>query len=268
MIERPGRLVLLGHPIRHSLSPLFQNAALRSAGIPIEYQPLDVAPAELEVMLRRLTQDRAAGNVTIPHKIAVHDACATLTPLARRVGAVNTFWTEDSALVGDNTDVEGFNALVREVLGEIPRSARVALLGAGGASAAVLAAIEQWDGARALLAGRSPEKGVALAARFPGLAEVADSTSDALRGATIVVNATPVGMTDDRHPVSLDLVPEGATVLDLVYRKGGTSWTRLARERGQRAADGLTMLIAQGAASFERWFGIAPDLDAMRKAVA
>lgn len=267
MSERPGRLVLLGHPIRHSLSPLFQNAALRSAGIPIEYQPLDVAPADLAVMLRRLTQDRAAGNVTIPHKIAVHDACATLTPLARRAGAVNTFWTDDSALVGDNTDVEGFNVLVREVLGEIPTSARIALIGAGGASAAVLAAIEQWNGARALLAGRSPEKGAALAARFESVAEEAPTTRDALRDATIVVNATPVGMTDDRHPVSLDLVPDGAAVLDLVYRRGGTSWTKAARARGLVAADGLTMLIAQGAASFERWFGIAPDLAAMRRAV-
>lgn len=268
MIERPGRLVLLGHPIRHSLSPLFQNAALRSAGIPIEYQPLDVAPADLEVVLRRLTQDRAAGNVTIPHKVAVHDACATLTPLARRVGAVNTFWTEDALLVGDNTDVEGFNALVRAAMGDIPRGARVALIGAGGASAAVLAAIEQWDGARATMAGRSPEKGTALAARFPGVAAVASSTSVALRDATIVVNATPVGMSDDRHPLSVDLIPDGATVLDLVYRRGGTSWSNAARARGLVAADGLAMLIAQGAASFQRWFGIAPDLTAMREAVA
>lgn len=267
MIERPGRLVLLGHPIGHSLSPLFQNAALRSAGILLEYVALDVAPADLAVTLRRLIGDRAAGNVTIPHKRAVYDACATLTPLAEKVGAVNTFWTDHNTLVGDNTDVQGFDALVREVLGDIPTSSRVALIGAGGASAAVLAAVEQWENARVTLTARTPEKGAALARRFAVAAEVAPTTKDALRDATLVVNATPVGMSDDRHPVPLDLIPEGAAVLDLVYRRGGTPWSNAARERGHRAADGLTMLLAQGAASFQRWFGIEPDLEAMRRAV-
>lgn len=267
MNARPGRLVLLGHPVGHSLSPLFQNAALRSAGIPLEFEALDVQPAELAETLRQLVRERAAGNVTIPHKIAVRDACATLTPLAKRVGAVNCFWTQNGLLAGDNTDVAGFNALTYAVLGNIPRSARVALIGAGGAAAAVLAAVEQWEDAQVKVFARSAEKATALAARFNTFAEVTATASDALRDATIVVNATPVGMTDDRHPFPLDLVPERAAVLDLVYRTGGTAWTLAARERGHRSADGLAMLLAQGAAAFERWFGIEPDLTAMRMAV-
>ena len=265
MSDRPGRLVLLGHPVGHSLSPLFQNAALRSAGIPLVFEALDVPPANLAQTLRSLITERAAGNVTIPHKVAVRDACATLTPLARRVGAVNCFWTADGVLAGDNTDVAGFDSLARSVAGP-PKGERVALLGAGGAAAAVLAAIEQWRDARVRSVARSAEKGTALAARFSTFA-TSTTLAEALRGATMVVNATPVGMRDDEHPLPLDQVPRGAVVLDLVYRRGGTAWSNAATSQGHVASDGLPMLIAQGAAAFKRWFGIEPDLDAMREAI-
>ena len=107
----PERLVLLGHPLGHSLSPALQNAALRAAGIPLTYEPVDVPRSVLDDTLADLRRKRAAGNVTIPHKEAVRAACDRLTDTARAVGAVNTFWTAvDGALVGDNTDVGGFAA--------------------------------------------------------------------------------------------------------------------------------------------------------------
>src|SRR5688572_13087235 len=103
-MPRPSRLVLLGHPVGHSLSPRIQNAALRSAGIPLEYVAVDVPPRALDATLDDVIATGAAGNATIPHKESVAGR-ASLTPLARRVGAVNTFWVEDRALHGDNTDV-------------------------------------------------------------------------------------------------------------------------------------------------------------------
>src|SRR6185437_9274147 len=142
-----GMLVLLGHPVRQSVSPIFQNAALRAAGLALTYEALDVEPGALGDRVRALVARRAAGNVTIPHKLAVAGMCETLTPLAQRAGAVNTFWVEQGALAGDNTDVGGFDELARRVLGSIPLGARVALLGAGGAAAAVLTAVERWPGA-------------------------------------------------------------------------------------------------------------------------
>lgn len=263
---RPSRLVILGHPVGHSLSPRMQTAALRSAGIPLDYVALDVSPAELPATLDALVAEGAAGNVTIPHKEAVA-ARASLTPLAQRVGAVNTFWVDGTTLHGDNTDVAGFDVAVRALLGG-PPSGAIAVIGAGGAAAAVLAAAEQWNGAVALVHGRTPERVARLCARFPGAARPAASLAEALSHATMVVNTTPVGFTGDAQPAPLDLIPRRAAIIDLVYRLGGTPWSRAAVARGHRACDGLPMLIEQGAAAFERWFGIRADRAAMWRAVA
>jgi shikimate dehydrogenase len=264
-MPRPSRLVLLGHPVGHSLSPRIQNAALRSAGIPLEYVAVDVPPRALDATLDDVIATGAAGNATIPHKESVA-ARASLTPLARRVGAVNTFWVEDGALHGDNTDVHGFDASVRALLGSPPRGI-VAVLGAGGSAAAVLAAIENWHAAAAVVFGRTRSRVDALCARFPGMARVAPSAREAVRGAALVVNTTPIGLHSDDHPIPLDLIPSDAAVVDLVYRPGGTSWSQAAAARGHRSCDGLPMLVEQGAAAFERWFGVRADREAMWKAV-
>jgi len=264
----PGRLVLLGTPVAHSLSPAFQNAALRAAGIALTYEALDVSPAALADVLRGLVRQRAAGNVTVPHKEAAARLCDRLTPLASRVGAVNTFWTDDDgALVGDNTDVHGAEALARAAFGRTPANVRVALLGAGGSAAAVLAAAERWPGCYVALFARTAERATALAARFRGVAHVEPTLEDALRDARLVVNATPVGLANDAMPVPPARLPRRAAVMDLVYRRGETAWVRAARARGLRGCDGLTMLVEQGALAFERWFGVAPDREAMWSAV-
>ena len=263
----PGRLVLLGHPVAHSLSPRFQNAALRAAHIPLEYEALDVPPDALDVVLAELAASRASGNVTIPHKEAIAARCARRSSLAERCGAVNTFWHEDDALVGDNTDVGGVDAIAAALLGEARATARVALVGAGGSAAAVLAAAERWGSATVRLYNRNVERAHALASRFGDSVEVVDTVERALAGATLVVNATPVGLHDDDVPVPIEALPESAAVFDLVYRANETTWVRAAREAGHRAADGEGMLVEQGALSFERWFGIEPDRNAMWRAL-
>jgi shikimate dehydrogenase len=262
----PSRLVLLGHPLGHTLSPRIHGAALRSAGVDLEYRAVDVPPDALDATLDALIVERAAGNVTIPHKGAVARRCTRLTEVARRAGAVNTFWCEGDALAGDNTDVGGFDENVRALLGATPSDERVALIGAGGAAAGVLAAIERWPGASVRLWARTPARGASLAERFPIVA-ARDTLDDALAGATLVVNATPIGLRDDTHPAPLDALPADAAVLDLVYRPGETAWVRAARARGHRASDGLPMLIEQAALALERWLGIAADREAMWGAV-
>jgi shikimate dehydrogenase len=181
---------------------------------------------------------------------------------------VNTFWHEEGRLVGDNTDVGGLEASVRALLGDDMRSARVALVGAGGSAAAVLAAVERWGSARVSIYNRHMDRAERLAARFPAVAVVAPSLGDALRGATLVVNATPVGMRDQALPVAIELLPSGAAVFDLVYRSGGTAWATAAREAGHRTADGMAMLVEQGALAFARWFAQEPDRAAMWRAMA
>lgn len=264
----PGRLVLLGHPVRHSLSPIFQNAALRHAGITLTYEAVDVPPAELAGVAASLRAVDGAGNVTIPHKRAFAAFCARLTEDAVRAGAVNTFWCEGGEVVGDNTDIAGFETLVRSVLGASPAGAQVGLLGAGGAAAAVCAAVTRWPGGRVRLHGRTPSRAAALAQRFPDCVTVAGSAEAAVAGADLVVNATPVGLDTEAWPMPFDAIPGDAAVMDLVYRQGETAWVRAARARGHRAADGREMLLAQGAHAFERWFGVAPDLGVMRAALA
>ena len=265
MTEWPGRLVLLGHPLGHSLSPTFQNAALRAAGVPLRYETLDIPRSALGPVLNDLHIARAAGNVTIPYKEDVANACERLTAAARAVGAVNTFWTSvDGARVGDNTDVDGFRAAVDHLLDGPPADARVALLGAGGAAAAVLHALEGWPRARVRLFSRTRERAERLARRFTVPAEIAESAGAAVRDASVVVNATPIGRrADDPAPFDLDALASGSAVLDLTYGPKETALVRGARARGHRAMDGLLMLVEQGAVAFERWFNVAPDRGAM-----
>jgi len=263
----PSRLVLLGHPVSHSLSPLLQGAALATAGIDLVYEAVDVAPQRLEQELASLVAAGAAGNATIPHKEAVARICDRLTPTAAIAEAANVWWVEDGELVGDNTDVPGFHILAQRVLACPPNCERVALLGAGGAAAAVLTAIGDWHGSTVRVYNREPGRARRLAARYPDVARAETVVEEALVGATIVVNATPIGLLDEGFPVAIDQIPDGAAVIDLVYRQGDTPWVRAARERGHRAGDGLAMLVEQAALSFERWFGREPDRRAMWSAV-
>jgi shikimate dehydrogenase len=245
-----------------------QNAALRYAGLPITYEAIDVRPDALEGAVRHLVAARAAGNVTIPHKEAMAHHCARLDVVAGRVGAVNTFRVaDDGALEGTNTDVGGFDALAREV-GALRPGSHIALLGAGGAAAAVLAALERWSGATVMLFNRTKERAEALRARFPIVEAVTTTPEDAVRDATVVVNATSLGLrTGDPLPVAIERLRPDAAVVDLVYRRRETAWVRAARERKHAAVDGLCMLLEQGALAFEWWFGIAAPRDVMREAL-
>ena len=268
MRRAPGRLVLVGHPVAHSLSPALQNAALRHAGLPISYEAIDVPPDALDGTLRRLISARAGGNVTIPHKEAVARQCARLDAIAQRVNAVNTFRVaDDGVLEGTNTDVGGFDALAREV-GALHSGARVAVLGAGGSAAAVLAALERWSGATVSLFNRTTTRAAALAEHFPIVTSVAPSAEEAVKAATVVVNATSLGLhPKDPFPVSIDSLRPDAAVIDLVYRPHETAWVRAARQGGHAAVDGLCVLLEQGALAFEWWFDIAAPRDVMRDAV-
>lgn len=262
------RLVLLGQPVAHSLSPAMQNAALARAGLDIRYEALEVPADALAPTLLRLAAEPAYGNVTIPHKEAVYQLAARRTDSAEKVGAVNTFWFERGDLVGDNTDVAGFDALVRWMLGEAPRGARLAVIGAGGAARAVCAAAIAWPARTVSVWNRTHARALEVAARFGDPVVAHESLSSAIREAELVVNATPLGLRpDDPFPADLELLRPDAVLIDLVYHRGGTAWVRAARARGYLASDGSEMLVAQGAEAFERWFGFRPDVEAMRQVV-
>ncbi len=266
----PSRLVLLGHPVSHSLSPRIQNAALVAAGIPIRYSALDILPGDLGQALELLRRDGAAGNVTVPHKEAAFERCDRVTPVARAAGAVNTFWFEGDVLVGTNTDVGGFDCAVRQLLTRHarPLPERVAVVGAGGSAAAVVVAASAWPGVVVTIWARRAAAAERLASRFD-CARAETNLSTAIMGADVVVNATPIGLHDDELPIPLHLLGSAApnsAVVDLVYRPGETEWVRAARAAGFVASDGLPMLIEQGALAFRCWIGIEADRTVMWEA--
>jgi shikimate dehydrogenase len=287
----PGALVLLGHPVAHSLSPTFQQAALDQAHLAVRYRAHDTATAQFAATLAECAAQRVAGNVTIPHKERMFDACDRHTAMAQRVRAVNTFWhDEDGRLVGHNTDVIGALAAMRAVLAAQPHGVdphrgatqtedvrrgaahrerapgeglHVALLGAGGSAASVLVALEQLPVEEVRIWSRTSARAEGLAERTTLPVRVCNTAAQAVARARLVVNTTPIGLADDHQPVPAESLAHDAAVLDLVYRRGETPWVHACRARGHRAEDGLRMLVEQGAAAFSCWFGREPDREAM-----
>ena len=258
------RLVgLLRYPLSHSLSPRMQNAAFAARGLDWAYVPLPVEPARLEAAVAGLVALGFAGaNVTIPHKTAVVSFCDELDSVAERAGSVNTLVIREDRVFGSSTDGA---AVVDQVDAE---GADVLMLGAGGAAQAVATALVEAGCGSLRVAARDSERAHALASRLLTLfperhVGAEESWPPEPRGATLVVNATPVR--DE-----LLLVPEpDQTVVDLAYNadERPTALVAASLERGCRTVDGLTVLVAQGAASFERWTGIPAPLDVMRAAV-
>jgi shikimate dehydrogenase len=179
---------------------------------------------------------------------------------------VNTWWVSaDGHLHGDNTDVGGFDWMVRRDIAA-PRALSIGVIGAGGAAAAVLAAVESWPNCLAHVWNRTPERAKALCERFGFVAHPVDDIG-VVAGADLVVNATSIGLKDDSLPIDLSLIRRDAVVFDLVYRPGETRFVRELRHLGMRATDGLPMLVEQAALAFEQWFGVTADRAAMWRAV-
>jgi shikimate dehydrogenase len=264
----PSALVIIGQPVAHSLSPIFQNAALDQIGSVVRYGRQELAPEQVPAFLAACASERVAGNITLPHKELAMGCVQWTTAVARRVGAVNTFWTEGGTLVGHNTDVAGAAAALRALIGSTPAvwsELPVVMFGAGGSAAATLIALQD-AGARAItIVARTPSRAAALLERLEIDARVVagHEAAGALQDARFVINATPVGVRDDAWPVEIGLLPPRAAVFDLVYRRGETPWVRACRDAGHRAEDGLRMLVEQGAAAFECWFGVPAPRDAM-----
>lgn len=267
-------IALLGDPVAHSLSPRFQNAAIRAAGLDGVYLALRCDAERLPGLLRGIAAAGGAGNVTVPHKRLAATTVDERSEAVVRTGACNAFWYEDGRVHGDNTDVTGFRAAVRELLGGPALGARVLVLGAGGAARAVVVALALDGAARVEVANRTSARAVQL---VEDLRAGAGATSlDALNGPPpreerydLVVNATSLGLReDDPLPLPPEALSASAVALDLVCHLGGTRWVQLLEAHGVRATDGTEMLIRQGAAGFERWWGVPAPISAMRAALA
>lgn len=261
---------LLGDPVSHSLSPRFQNAALRARSLDAVYVALRCSADDLPGLLRGVARAGGGGNVTVPHKAVAAATVDRAGDAVVRTGACNTFWLEDGVVHGDNTDVAGVRGAVRALLGRDPAGARVLLLGAGGAASAAVCALADAGAERIVIVNRTTERAEALAERFrvPGVRIDVAGSVDALAGDRfdLAINSTSLGLKPgDALPLDLDAPgPAVGAALDLVYAAGETRWVHAMRARGLPAVDGKEMLIQQGAAAFRRWWGMEPPLDVMR----
>lgn len=263
---RTRLLTVIGDPVAHSLSPAMHNAAFRALGLDAVYVALRVQPESLPAVLAMQVAVGGAGNVTVPHKEAVEGSVARKTDVCARVGACNTFWTEDGALVGDNTDVFGVTAAL-EHIGAARKGERWLVVGTGGsARAAAVTAADR--GATLFVRSRDQSRARDFAAWATGIG-VPTTVANGPVEIDVAINATPLGLAGhDPLPVDVNHIPGAQKALDLVYAPGETRWVRALRERGIDAADGREMLVQQGAAAFARFFpDTAAPVEVMRAAV-
>ena len=282
--SRPGTaLAVLGHPIKHSISPAMHNAALAALAradarfADWHYVRFEIHPADLPQALDLLHAKKFRGvNLTVPHKIIAFDRVVALDPAARPVGAVNTLhWTE-RGWHGFNTDGYGLASAVRETLGRDLAGTHVILLGAGGAArGAAVECLQRrcaslWIANRTratldtLLAALAP---VAPGVPLHGFASAAPPPD--LPSGALVINATSAGLRPtDEPPVDLTALPHVAAVFDMIYNPPQTPLLRQAYFLGQPHAHGLAMLVHQGAKSLEHWSGIPAAQTAPTMAVA
>lgn len=252
---------ILGDPVAHSLSPAMQNAAFRALGLDAVYVALRANPTDVPDLIRSLARAGGGGNVTVPHKEIAARAVERPSGRVESLAACNTFWGEDGHSVGDNTDVDGvLDSLLRL---EAPATAWL-LAGTGGGARAVVAAAGV-RGARVSVRSRDAERRRRfeewVTSQGVGLAPAAECD--------VLINTTPLGLNAGDHlPLALDEAPGARVAFDLVYHRGETAWVRLMRQEGLRVADGRSMLVAQGAAAFRRWFpDEEPPTEIMRATV-
>ena len=270
---------LIGKPLAHSISPVFQQAALDHLPIDARYELWET---ERDALTERLAGMRGAdclgANVTVPYKELVIALLDEVDPLADRIGAVNTIVNRDGRLCGYNTDMTGFARALREEGGFDPSGAHVVLLGAGGAGRAVTMALVQGKAASVTITDVLPERAQALAEDLGRQGETVlrnlpatkDNLAAALSSCQLLVNCTPIGMRHSKEehdlPIPSELIPPGALVFDIIYNPFETRLLAEAKKRGARTLGGLSMLVHQGAASFELWTSVQAPVDVMSKA--
>jgi shikimate dehydrogenase len=270
------RVVLIGHPVSHSLSGAMHEAAFAAAGIDATYELWDRAPIALPAAIAEVREDAFLGaNVTIPHKERVVPLVDRLTEEAQATGAVNTLTREGRRLVGHNTDVAGFDAALDRLVGRQKMPRQAVVLGAGGGSRAVVFGLIRAGFLRIVVFNRHLHRAEALVKHFsrsaahmelramPWHPSIIESEIAKTR---LLINATSIGLNRDESPIPADILSGEPLVLDLIYSR--TRFLRDAEAAGCTVMDGETMLLHQGAAAFTLWTGQEAPLEIMAAALA
>jgi shikimate dehydrogenase len=269
------RVVLIGHPVAHSLSGAMQQAAFDKLGIDARYELWDKSPVELAEAIAELrTEDFLGANVTIPHKERVVPLIDRLTDEAQHTGAVNTITKEGKKLVGHNTDVPGFKFALDRLVGKQKMPRHAVVLGAGGGARAVVYGLIREGFQRVIVFNRHLHRGEQMVKHFSRSSSHMDlrampwheSIIEAeLSKAKVLINATSIGLTSDESPIPAEILTPDLLVLDLIYSQ--TRLLRDAQKAGCATADGGQMLLHQGSAAFALWTGQPAPLETMQEAL-
>ena len=271
-------IALLGHPVAHSISPAFQQAALEALGIDASYEAWDTPPADLPGAIERLRSGSVLGaNVTVPHKVPTMRLVDEPDGLCELVGAVNTIVNRDGRLHGTNTDVAGILSALGAVDAELTGK-NIVVIGAGGAARAVVVAMRRAGAAQVTVANRTEERARALVAlggtdldvRVCPLDVESARLHAAMGAAHVVIQSTSLGMwhgpDETATPIPAELFRPWQVAFDLVYVPERTPFLEAAEQAGATPVGGLAMLVQQGAESFRLWTGQEPPLPVMFEA--
>lgn len=257
---------VLGHPVAHSKSPMLHGYWLKTYGIAGHYIPIDVAPDDLETVLRNMHKMGFVGaNVTLPHKTRALEIADQVTDRATLIGAANTLiFHEDGKILADNTDGYGFIQNLRQSAPDWdPAAGPAVVLGAGGAARAVVASLLDAGVPEILITNRTRVRAEQLRDDFGARLKVVEwvQAGDVMEDGATIVNTTSLGMAGKPElKVSLEGLRAGSLVTDLVYTPLRTPFLEEAKQRGCVTVDGLGMLLHQATPGFERWFGPRPEV--------
>ncbi len=263
---------IFGHPLSHTLSPAFQEAGFENAGLRAHYLVFDLSEPSFKRAMRAINKFPLKGfNLTVPYKQAVIPYLDRITPEARAIGAVNTVYRFGKKWYGTNTDAEGFWLSLKEKWNFKASGKQALVIGAGGASRAVLYALAS-NGVKSIaIRNRTASKASRLARDFKKLFPktlFSVSKNSDLNGFDLIVNTTTVGLhKTDKALISVrDLPRQGKKYfVDLIYNPAETPFLKLARKKGHKTLNGLPMLLYQGARAFEIWTGKKAPVDTMRE---
>ena len=274
--DTKGTIGIIGYPARHSLSPIFQQAAFNDKKLNLQYEIWEPPPSDLESVVAMMRGSRIHGaNVTMPFKETIMDLLDSIHPSAQLIGAVNTIVKSNGKLVGYNTDGIGFVEALSDI-GFVAEGKRIMVIGAGGAARSIAFALTQENPSQIVIANRNKDRAANLCTSLGSvtkdIAIPIEFTEVTMREwipkCTLVVNATSIGMHPhaDISPIPDMLIHPDIFVYDLVYNPIETVLVQSARTRGAVAAGGLSMLVYQGAHAFTLWTGLSATRDLMMQA--
>ncbi len=262
---------VIGDPISQTLSPSMHNAAFNHHGLSAKYLPFHVTPGQLSQAIEGVRGLGVAGlNVTIPHKVSVMNLLDEIDPLAMRIGAVNTIVNENGKLIGYNTDGAGYVSSLKHIMAERNLDEHsILIVGAGGAARAIYYTLLEEGVKKVAIANRTIETAKQLIQSNNTNVMSLSDAEDVVDDYDIIINTTSIGMYPflENMPIQLGKIKEKTIVSDIIYNPIETKWLKQARKLGAQTQNGIDMFVFQGALAFEKWTGIYPSVEVMRKIV-